>query len=186
MENHKRFSNYQISLLNKAFIFFLFNMLIVPGFAAAAFSNLYELITEGMQKGSSLFKQLFEVESGDFFLILVLQQAGFSFLTKYSSLSELVWTYFSPSYYIEQRRLELVQASWTKSHESIHQYGMNYSTIIVLIGIGMVFRWPALTPAGRSSCFRWPWRFASRACSSVTRTSCSPGTNSNSKARAGS
>lgn len=134
-------------MLNKAFVFFLFNMLIVPGFAAAAFSNLYELFTEGMKNGSSLFKQLFEIESGDFFLILVLQQAGVSFLTGYSSLSELIWAYFSPSYYIERRRLETVRANWTKTDESIHQYGMNYSTIIVLTGIGMVFRCPSLTPA---------------------------------------
>lgn len=117
-------------------------MLIVPGFAAAAFSNLYELFTVGMDNTSSLFKQLFEIESGDLFLNVLLQQGGLSFLFKFGAIVELiVYAYFSSTFYVLMNRKQLEKGDLTKTNDDVFPFGMDYSLTLVFVGIGCVFRY---------------------------------------------
>ena len=72
-------------------------MLIVPGFVGAAVSNLYEVLILGVDNSKTFFANLFQLEVGDFFLILVLQQAAFTFLMQMTSIVDLFTYYLSPS-----------------------------------------------------------------------------------------
>lgn len=115
-------------------------MLIVPGFAAAAFSNLYELVGAGLLSFSSLFRELFELNSGNFFVILVLQQAGFSFLSELTSFSDLFKNYLSPYITLNLRFILSSKETWRKSNSTIFPYGMAYAQQMVIVSIGIVFR----------------------------------------------
>lgn len=138
-ENHNRFSSYQRSLLTRCFVYFIFNMLIVPGFAAAAFSNLYELMGLGLGSFSLLCRQLFELETGNFFVILVLQQTGFSFLSQLTSFSDLFSNYLSPHITLQRRFILSGKDAWCKSNDTIFPYGLAYAQQLVVVSIGIVF-----------------------------------------------
>lgn len=138
-ENKNRFSSYQKSILTNCFIYFMFNMLIVPGFAATAFSNLFELLGAGIGNISELFRELFALDSGDFFMILVIQQAGVSFFIQLTSVVDLFKFYLSPFITLNMRYLLTTKESWRKSNNTIFEYGMAYAQQLVVVAIGIVF-----------------------------------------------
>lgn len=140
LEANYRFSEFQISLLEKVFVYFLFNMLIVPGFAVAAASNLYQLVSKGFNNASALFNSMFAVGSGDFFVNLVIQSAGITFMMQFTSLVDLVFNYFSPVITLNKRVLLSAKDKWKKSDDTIFPYGLSYAQEVVFICIGVVFR----------------------------------------------
>lgn len=121
------------------FVYFIFNMLIVPGFAATALSNLYEVLGLGMRNMSHLFQELFNLESGDFFVILVLQQAGVTFIIQFTSVVDLFTYYLSPYITLNMGFILAGKESWRKTNSTIFQYGLAYAQEIVLVSIGIVF-----------------------------------------------
>lgn len=56
-------------------------MVIVPGFASAAITNIYEIVDNGVGSTVDFFKKLFSLNNGNFFLIFVINHAGGSFLS---------------------------------------------------------------------------------------------------------
>lgn len=121
------------------FVYFIFNMLIVPGFAATAFSNLYELLGTGIGNVGLLFRELFNLDSGDFFVILVLQQAGVSFFIQLTSVIDLFTYYLSPYITLNMRFVLSGRESWRKTNKTIFAYGMAYAQQLVFVAIGIVF-----------------------------------------------
>jgi hypothetical protein len=138
-EKLNRYSIYQEHLLQRGYVYFLFNMLIVPGFAAIAFSNLFEIFNVGFMDYKSFFKQLFVLKNGDFFLALILQQAGGVFMTSLSSLVDLFVNYLSPHYTLYTRLLLLNAEAWRKNDATVFTYGMNYALMLVIAAIGITF-----------------------------------------------
>lgn len=117
----------------------MFNMLIVPGFAAAAFSNLYELLGRGLGSFSLLCRELFELDTGNFFVILVLQQAGFSFLSQLISFKDLFSNYLSPHITLQRRFILSGKEAWCKTNDTIFPYGLAFAQQLVVVSIGIVF-----------------------------------------------
>src|SRR3990167_10530199 len=140
MEANHRFSQFQISLLEKVFIYFLFNMLIVPGFAVTAASNLYQLFSKGLDNASALFNNMFAVGSGDFFVILLIQSAGITFLMQFTSLVDLLFNYLSPVITLNKRVLLSAKDKWKKTDDTIFPYCLSYAQEVVFVCIGIVFR----------------------------------------------
>lgn len=122
-----------------SFVYFIFNMLIVPGFAATALSNLFQVLGLGMKDMSHLFRELFNLDSGDFFVILVLQQAGVTFILQFTSIVDLFTYYLSPYITLHMRFILAGKESWRKTNSTIFQYGLSYAQEIVLVAIGIVF-----------------------------------------------
>jgi hypothetical protein len=141
-ENNPRYSQYQRSILSKAFFYMTFNVLIIPGFAATAVSNLFDLFSEGITNPTQMMKKLFDIKSGDFFVILILQAAGNTIFFSLNSIGELALNYFSPFLTHHYRTVLTEKESWTKNEGTIFQYGYNYSQSIVFIGIAIVFQYP--------------------------------------------
>lgn len=123
------------------FVYLLFNMLIVPGFAAAAFSNIYEMFNEGLKNTSSLFEQIFEVKSGDFFVVLIIQSAAGSIIIQMTSIVEIIWSYFSTNFLIESRKIPLHSKFLSKSDETVFFFGLYYAQQLVIIGIGIIYQY---------------------------------------------
>lgn len=114
-------------------------MLIVPGFAAAAFSNLYELLGAGLRNTSSLFRQLFDLETGNFFVNLILQQAGVAFLLQSTSIVDIFSNYLSPHITLHLRFLLISKDAWRKDNSTIFEFGMALAQQLVIVSIGIVF-----------------------------------------------
>ena len=139
-ENKNRFSSYQKAIMVNCFVYFIFNMLIVPGFAATAFSNLYELLGEGIKNTGQLFRELFSLDSGDFFVILIIQQAGVSFMIQITSIVDLFTYYLSPFITLNMRVILSGKEAWRKTNKTIFEYGLAYAQQLVIAAIGIVFR----------------------------------------------
>lgn len=139
-ENHHRFSLHQLSLLKLVYIYLLFNMLIVPGFAASAVTNLLDLITRGVSNVFDLFKSMFVITSGDFFLILIIQSAGNTFLSSINDLPSLIFNYLSPRVTLLSRFYERSSGAWQTENGMIYGYGVNYAQSLVIISIAVVFQ----------------------------------------------
>ena len=140
LEGHHRFSLYQKSLLQTVFVYFLFNMLIVPGFAATAITNLVELLKMGLKDFSSLFRSLFMLKTGDFFINLLVQSGSVAVLTSFSNIAPLFGYYLSPLFMMSMRMKQFTGAVWTKENANIFPFGMSYALNLVTIGIAVVFQ----------------------------------------------
>lgn len=116
-------------------------MLIIPGFAATAFSNIFEIVNEGLSHSKSLVQRLFALESGDFFLILILQQAGGVILVQLSSLGDVILNYCSPFFVLQSRRIIPQRFEFlAKNDDTVFNYGLYYAQVLVVVGIGIVFQ----------------------------------------------
>ncbi len=140
LEGHHRFSFYQKGLLQTVFIYFLFNMLIVPGFAATAITNLVELVKIGLTDFSSLFRSLFMLKTGDFFINLLVQSGSVTVLTSFSNIAPLFSFYLSPLFMMDMRMKQFGGEVWTKENGNIFPYGVSYALNLVTIGIAVVFQ----------------------------------------------
>lgn len=141
LENNHRFSGYQTSVLRYTFIYFLFNMLIIPGFAATAFSNIFDILNEGFINSKSLLQRLFALASGDFFLILIMQQAGGAILVQLSCIGDVMMNYFSPYFLLQSKRIIPARFEFlTKNDDTVFSFGLYYAQVLVIIGIGIVFQ----------------------------------------------
>ena len=117
----------------------------MPGFAAAAFSNIYDLITIGFTKRKTVFAQIFLFERGDFFVILVLQYAATSFFRQQTNFMDYVWNYFSPVLTRNFKKLTSNKENWMKHDYDIFTFGNNYAQNVVIFGIGIVFQYYKFT-----------------------------------------
>jgi hypothetical protein len=138
-ERRTRFSFHQISYMKKVFVYLLFNMLIVPGLAASAVSNIFDIINVGVRDTRQLFTNLFAIKTGNFFMILVINGAGGAFLSILNYLGILFKNYLSPSIAMETKIAERRDEQWQKDDGSVFGYGGNYAIVLVLLGIGIVF-----------------------------------------------
>lgn len=76
--------------MNLSFIYLMFNMLIVPGFAAPAGSSLYSIVTKGLFDFKHFVKEFFDVKSdGSLFVTLILQSGALGFLSTINMFSDL-------------------------------------------------------------------------------------------------
>lgn len=97
LERHHRFSWRHRSEHRKVFIYLFLNMIIVPGFGAAAFTNLYDIFSQGYENTLDFLKQLFELSNGNFFLIFVINNAGGTFWAQINCSSLMFKNYLSPT-----------------------------------------------------------------------------------------
>lgn len=139
-ESKERFSIHQRSQMRKTFIYFLFNMLIIPGLAASTISNIYEFVNIGVENMEGSFQKLFSIKDGNFFIALVLGNAGGGFFAGLNVLYILVQHYFSPSISMQTKVIERENEKWLKNNDMLFSWGVNYSLNLMIIGIGFVFQ----------------------------------------------
>ena len=111
----------------------------IPGFAAATFSNISQLVTIGYSHTKSLFAQIFLFENGDFFPTLVLQYAATSFFSSMTCLHEIFWSYLSPVLMTQFKKLTANKTDYTKHDYDVFTFGINYAQHCVIVGVGIVF-----------------------------------------------
>lgn len=139
-EKKERFSNHQRSQMRKTFIYFLFNMLLIPGLAASTINNIYGFVNNSVKHVDILFQQIFELQDGNFFMALVLGNAGGGFFAGLNVLYILFQNYISPSISMETKVIERENEKWLKNNDMLFSWGIYYSLNLMIIGIAFVFQ----------------------------------------------
>ena len=116
-------------------------MIIVPGFAATAITNLVELLKLGYSDIGSLLRSLFILKTGDFFIILLIQSAATHILVQFSNIASLFSFYISPIFMMRKRMKEISADIWNKEHGKMFPFGMNYAVNLVDIGVAIIFQY---------------------------------------------
>lgn len=114
-------------------------MLIVPGFAVPAGTNLFDLITSKIGNFSSLFENFYLIKSGDFFIILLIQQVCFGFLGTITQFGLLSGYYFSPSAYLLLRKKINNEQKYLKDETCTFDFGYVYSLNLTILGIVFIY-----------------------------------------------
>lgn len=139
-ERKERFSRHQRGQMRKTFFYFFFNMILIPGLAVTAITNIYELVENGVDDTQTFFKKLFVLKNGTFYMALLLGNAGGGFLAGMNVLYILAFNYFSPSISMESKVIERENEKWLKNNDMLFSWGVYYSLNIVIMGIGFVFQ----------------------------------------------
>lgn len=139
-ESHHRFSQEQKSILQKCFVYFLFNMLLVPGFSTLALKSFYDVFTINYRGGLYFLQNLFHISSGEFFLILVIQTGGGGFLAQFNAIAFLFKNYISPTVAIKSQQYLIRNENWRKDNGTVYPYGLFYAQAAVMTSIGLVFQ----------------------------------------------
>lgn len=140
LERYYRFSKHQRAQMRKLFIYLFFNMVVVPGFAAVAITNLYEIFKSGVDNFLEFLKQLFVLKSGTLLLIFVINNAGGTFWTSINCSVLLFKNYFVPTITMETTIFYKENESWRKNNGMIFGWGPNYAMNLVITGIGIIFQ----------------------------------------------
>lgn len=139
-EQHSRYSNVQKSEMIKLFIYWLLNMLIIPGISGLALNNLYSVLQEGFNHFDGLVSKLFNLREGDFFIVLLLNSAAFGFLSRILYIKKLFTNKLSPTQAVLKKQQQLKYEEWMMQKSWICNFGSKYALLLVVVSIGMVFQ----------------------------------------------
>jgi len=141
LETNFRYSSYHINILDRAFVYVLFNMLIVPGLAIPTGFSFFSLVSAELSKTRFLLSNFYNLTKGDFFVILVLHQIGFGMLFGFVPLGQLWNSYLSPTIFRARARLnQTTHAAW-KLRGCGFEFGYNYVLSATVLSIVFVFGW---------------------------------------------
>ena len=138
LEKKSRFSSYQMSILNRAFFYFFFNMLFVPGLSITNGSSFFHIITKiGTLK--QVLQNFYTLQQGDFFIILLMQQISFGFLMNLNQIGMLFSYYFSPVIFFKFHSKNPNDQLFFKNEGLTSEYGYNYAISLTILAIVMIF-----------------------------------------------
>ena len=112
-------------------------MLIVPGLAVPTGSNLYTLFKNDLINFQQVLRNFYQLNSADFFVILVLQQTMFGFFGSINYLGVLAGFGFSPSAFLLYKRQPIRDQMFLK-YESI-TFDFGYVNALNLTVLGIIF-----------------------------------------------
>ena len=136
-----RFSRHQRSVLRKTYVYYMFNMLLIPGLAANVINNAFDFIINGISDWNNFWKVLFTLENGNFFFTLLLNSAGGAFLSNMNAFYILVDNYMSPIISMFSKVSQRENEKWMKNNSMLLSWGSSYSMIVVISAIGFVFQY---------------------------------------------
>lgn len=140
LQGKQRYSRHQRSIHRKTFVYFLFNMLLIPGVAANVINNAYDFFVVGFSDWRLFWSKLFALDNGNFFYTLLLNSAGGAFMAGLNVFYILIANYLSPVIGMLTRITERDTENWMKTNGMLIAWGSQYSTVIMVVGIGLVFQ----------------------------------------------
>lgn len=130
-----------MSILNRAFFYFFFNMLLVPGLSLTKESSLFHMLTR-LGSLKQVLQNFYNLKQADFFIILLMQQISFGFLTNLNQLGMLTSYYLSPLVFLRIHSKDLRDQLYFKQEALTSEYGYNYAISLTILAIVMIFRCP--------------------------------------------
>jgi hypothetical protein len=124
IEKYDSHSQYQAAVYMKTVIYMMFNMFIIPVLTLSSNgASLYELFTKSNFNVAQLLGELFIPKSGEFFILLLVQQGVLSAIFYSLNLSDIMWSYFMPALAFEQRKIFNDQQPWRRHEQTTFLYG---------------------------------------------------------------
>lgn len=127
-----------MSILNRAFFYFFFNMLLVPGLSIPSGSNLFKMLTKIFSL-KEILQNFYNIQQGDFFIILLMQQVSFGFFTNLTQIGMLSSYCFSPIIFLRIHNKDPKEQIYFKYESSTNEYGYNYALSLTILAIIMIF-----------------------------------------------
>ena len=122
------------------FIYLFLNMIVVPGFAAVALTNLFQILRLGFSNTRGFLENLFVLNNGNLFVVFLLNNAGGTFWTTINCSGLLFKNYFSTSIAVVTKRYIKESEGWRKDNGMLYGYGPQYAINLVITGIGFIFQ----------------------------------------------
>lgn len=114
-------------------------MLIVPGLAVPTGSNIYTLVVNDLPKYRQLLQNFYQLNSADFFVILILQQTMFDIFGSLNCLGAVMGFGMSPSVFLLYKRLPHREQMLLKTESNTHDYGHNAAVDLTVLGIIFIY-----------------------------------------------
>ena len=123
-ESYDSHSKYQAAVFIKTVFYTILNVFVIPVLTLASGGRtLYELIESSNWNLAKLLGELFIPASGEFFIIILVQQAVFSVMFYSLNLSDIIYSYFIPELAFERRKIFNDSAPWRRHEQTSFMYG---------------------------------------------------------------
>ena len=144
IEKYDSHSQYQAAVYIKTVIYMMFNMFIIPVLTlSSGGASLYELFTASNFNVAQLLSELFIPKSGEFFILLLVQQGCLSAIFYSLNLSDIMWSYFLPALAFERRKIYNDQQPWRRHEQTTFLYGY-FNAQIMTIFLICIFYAPTI------------------------------------------
>ena len=119
----------------------VFNMLIVPGLAIPTGGSIYKFFMNQVTKDYLITQNFYLVQSGNFFITLLIQQITFGFLANILQFGQLYNWFFSPCLFLASRRTSNSELVFLKREDENFEYGYSLAQIMTIFCIGLIYSW---------------------------------------------
>jgi len=85
--------------------------------------TLYDLVTSNNFNIAKLLSELFIPTSGEFFILLLIQQGVISSIFYALNISDIMFSFFTPALAFERRKIYNDQAPWRRDEQTTFLYG---------------------------------------------------------------
>ena len=132
-------SNYQFAFFTKAFVYMLFNYLIIPSLTLS-YESLYDIIKTNYKNILHLLSQFSSVfDNSYFFIALIIQNGTVSFVYYFLRLDELMFNAFSTQVSFYKRHFINTGHAWHRNEEDCFYFGYFGAQYLVFYAICIVF-----------------------------------------------
>ena len=114
-------------------------MLIVPGLAVPTGSNLYSIFTNDLINFQDVLQNFYQLNSADFFVILILQQTMFGFVGSINYFGVLTGFGLSPSAFLLYKRQPLKEQMFLKYETITFDFGYINGLNLTILGIVYIY-----------------------------------------------
>lgn len=144
MESYDSHSAYQASVYVKTVVYMSLNMFVIPVLTISGGSKtLYELLISTHWSIPRMLGELFIPKSGEFFIILLIEQGVLSAIFYALQIPEIAWAYFLPALAFEQRKIYNDSAPWRRHEQNGFMFGY-FNAQMLTIFLICIFYAPSL------------------------------------------
>jgi hypothetical protein len=123
-EGYDSHSEYQVAVYIKTVVYMSLNMFMIPVLTVSSGSQtIYDLFTESEFNLAKILGELFIPKSGEFFVILLVQQGVLSAVFTSLNISDIGGSYFIPALAFNRRQIYNDQAPWRRDEQTTFLYG---------------------------------------------------------------
>ena len=113
--------------------------MIVPGLAVPAGTNIYKIVQTNLLSLDILLQNFYIIKTGDFFVILLIQQVSFGFLGTIMQFGKFFNHYFSPTIITGVYDQPNEEFTYFKDEGNMFEYGFSYAQVVTLLGIIFIY-----------------------------------------------
>ncbi len=102
-------------------------------------TSIYKILKEQLLSFDILLQNFYIIKTGDFFVILLIQQIAFGFLASLLQSGKLYTFWFSPTLVSAVYDQSDNEYTYFKDEGNIFDYGFSYAQLITILGIIFIY-----------------------------------------------